>query len=199
MSDTPHLIGSWNNAMTVSAASQWRCGFCNQLTRSAVGFYAGSNQVSRIQICGNCNYPTLFVFVDGETQQRPAAAPAGEPIRNLAPDVDQLFSQARAALSARAPVAAALTCRKILHHVAVEKRRVKEPTFAKFDKFVQAIEWLDANGYLPPGAKDSWVDFIRKRANEENHEIVLITQQEAEKLVELTWHLLKHIYDLPKP
>jgi hypothetical protein len=198
MAGLPEIQASWNNAMTVSAGNQWRCAYCNQFTRSAVGFYAGSNNYARIQICGNCNYPTLFTFMGGPTQM-PAPAPAGEPIRNLAPDVEQLFSQARAALSAGAPVAATLTCRKILHHVAVEKRRLNEPTFTKFGNFVQAIEWLDDNRYLPPGARDTWVDFIRDRANEENHQIVIITAPEAAKLVELTAHLLRHIYDLPKP
>jgi hypothetical protein len=198
MSEPPQIHGSWNNASTVSAAAQWRCGHSNQLTRSNVGYYCGSNQQARIQICGSCNYPTLFVPAATQPQQS-APAPGGERIRNLAPDVEQLFSQARRALSAGAPVAAALTCRKILHHVAVEKRRLTEPTFTKFAKFVQAIEWLDDNRYLPPGARDTWVDFIRDRANEENHQIVIITQPEADKLVELTWHLLKHIYDLPKP
>jgi hypothetical protein len=90
-------------------------------------------------------------------------------------------------------VASALTCRKILHHVAVERRGAAQ---GKFGNFKEAVSWLNDNHYLPPGG-EKWVDFVRDRANEENHEIVLIAAQEAEKMVELTGHLLRHVYDLP--
>ncbi len=190
----PHVPGAWQSA-TTSRPEQWRCGHCNQLTRSNLGFIAMEQgkpgPTGLIKICGNCNCPT-FVF---NGRFYPAAAPAGEAIRNVPGDVEALFVQARAALSAGAPVAAALTCRKILHHVAVERRGGGGP----FANFKAAVEWLNEKHYLPPNSGDTWVDFIRDRANEENHQIVIITPEEAGKLVELTAHLLRHIYDLPKP
>jgi hypothetical protein len=64
-------------------------------------------------------------------------------------------------------------------------------------KFIEYVEYLATNGYVPPNAK-GWVDHIRKKSNEANHEIALMTETDATELISLTEMLLKIIYEFPK-
>jgi len=62
--------------------------------------------------------------------------------------------------------------------------------------FIEYVEYLAENGYVPPNAR-GWVDHIRKKANEANHEIHLMSKTDAEELISLTEMLLKIIYEFP--
>jgi len=64
------------------------------------------------------------------------------------------------------------------------------------EPFVFYVEYLAANGYVPPNGK-GWVDHIRKKGNEATHEIVLMQQRDAEDLIGFTEMLLKFIYEFP--
>jgi hypothetical protein len=189
------IEGDWHAPGNLSKA-RWTCGFCSQEIQSNTGYHTtfqggrGAGHTSVIKICGNCNAPTLFL-PDGT--QSPAPAPAGGPIANCPADLDSLFEQARRSLGANAPTACVLVCRKIIHHIAVDRRGTAQ---GKFGNFKEAIEYLNDNHYLPPGG-DRWVHYVRDRANEENHEIKLMSREDADALLMLTRHLLIHIYDLP--
>jgi hypothetical protein len=93
-------------------------------------------------------------------------------------------------MAAGAPTAAVLCCRKLLMHVAVD-RKAKEG-----ESFVIYVQYLEDNHFIPAGAK-SWVDQIRTRGNEANHEIQIKTQPEAEEMIDFVEMLLKVIYDYP--
>ena len=62
--------------------------------------------------------------------------------------------------------------------------------------FVSYVEFLDSKGYVPPKGK-GWVDYIRKRGNEANHEIVLMNDADAKALILFVEMLLKFIYEFP--
>ena len=62
--------------------------------------------------------------------------------------------------------------------------------------FVSYVEYLAEKGYVPPNGR-GWVDHIRKKGNEANHEIKLMAQPDAEELVSFTEMLLKFIYEFP--
>ncbi len=64
------------------------------------------------------------------------------------------------------------------------------------ESFLQYIEYLDQEGYLPPDGKE-WVDYIRKRGNEANHEIHLMNAEDAQALIDFVEMLLKFIYQFP--
>lgn len=64
------------------------------------------------------------------------------------------------------------------------------------DSFVAYVQFLTDNHYVPPGAK-GWVDHIRKKGNEANHEISLMQQGDAEELLAFSQMLLKVIYEFP--
>jgi len=63
-------------------------------------------------------------------------------------------------------------------------------------KFIEYVEYLANNGYIPPNGK-TWVDHIRRKGNEATHEISLMTQTDAEELVSFVEMLLKFVYEFP--
>jgi hypothetical protein len=64
------------------------------------------------------------------------------------------------------------------------------------ETFVKYVEYLAAQGYVPPNGK-AWVDHIRKKGNEANHEIALMSKTDAEELVLFIEMLLKFMYEFP--
>ena len=62
--------------------------------------------------------------------------------------------------------------------------------------FVSYVDYLSAKGFIPPDGRD-WVDHIRTKGNEANHEIVLMTRDEAVELIAFIEMLLKFIYEFP--
>jgi hypothetical protein len=62
--------------------------------------------------------------------------------------------------------------------------------------FLEYVEYLAAKGYVPPNGK-TWVDHIRRKGNEANHEIVLMQKEDAEQLIDFVEMLLKFIYEFP--
>jgi len=63
-------------------------------------------------------------------------------------------------------------------------------------KFIEYVEYLANNGYVPPHGK-GWVDHIRKKGNEATHEIVIMSQSDSEELISFMEMLLKFIYEFP--
>ena len=58
------------------------------------------------------------------------------------------------------------------------------------------VEYLAANGFVPPNGR-GWVDHIRKKGNEATHEIVFMTDKDAQELLAFSEMLLKFIYEFP--
>lgn len=86
--------------------------------------------------------------------------------------------------------ACVLACRKLLIHLAVQEGA--KPNLS----FVDYIDYLANKGYVPPNGK-IWVDHIRKKGNEANHEIVLMSQDDARELLSFVEMLLKFMYEFP--
>jgi hypothetical protein len=55
---------------------------------------------------------------------------------------------------------------------------------------------LDSQGYIPPDGK-AWVDKIRGKGNEANHEIALMCKDDAILVLRFTEMLLRFVYELP--
>jgi len=105
-------------------------------------------------------------------------------------DVESLYEETRKCTSAGAHTAAVLACRKILMHIAVDQKAKEGLSFLDY------VEYLANNGFVPPNGK-RWVDHIRKKGNEANHEIALMSQDDAKDLVSFAEMLLKFIYEFP--
>jgi len=67
---------------------------------------------------------------------------------------------------------------------------------AKGGSFISYVEFLSSQNYVPPDGK-LWVDHIRTKSNEANHEIVLMTPEDAKDLITFVEMLLKFIYEFP--
>jgi hypothetical protein len=86
--------------------------------------------------------------------------------------------------------AAVLACRKLLMNVAVSQGA------AAGDRFIAYVDHLASAGFVPPNAR-GWLDHIRRKSNEANHEISLMTKADAEDLVTFAEMLLKLIFEFP--
>jgi len=181
---------TWYNSGPIPSA-HWKCGYCNREVGSDRGYVVpppgqmGPN--SYIRLCGYCNAPTFF-SADGEPS--PGALP-GAPVEHLPPEIDALFQEARASAAAGANTAAVLVCRKILMHIAVDAKAATNQNFLEY------VNHLAKNGYVPPQGK-GWVDYIRTRSNEANHEIVLMNADDSGVLLAFVEMLLRFIYEFPK-
>jgi hypothetical protein len=85
---------------------------------------------------------------------------------------------------------AVLTCRKLLMHIAVAKGAAPGKSFMEY------VEYLDQKNYIPPDGK-GWVDYIRKKGNEANHEIKIMSVADASDLITFLEMLLKFVYEFP--
>jgi DNA-directed RNA polymerase subunit RPC12/RpoP len=174
---------AWNG-FTNLPSGEYVCGFCGKVVASATG-YLSKVPNHKIYICPHCGNPTFF---QGSTQV-PGVAPGVE-VLNLPEDIQVLYREARNCVSAGCQTAAVLTCRKLLMNVAVGLGADPNKSFISY------VEYLAEKGYVPPNGK-GWVDHIRKKGNEANHEIRLMTQPDAEELISFSEMLLKFIYEFP--
>jgi len=179
------LQGDWNSALTL-VGFPYVCGYCQRAVGGDKGYVIHQHwQAGHIRICPVCNRPSFF-----EQGKQYPGVPFGEALQNLPQDVEALYDEARRAAGAGAYTAAVLAARKILMHVAVEKKADQNKSFEFY------VTYLDTKGYIPPNGKD-WVDEIRKRGNDANHEILVMTAQDAEMVLTFVEMLLKIVYEFP--
>ena len=183
------LGGAWQNLSKIEEFS-YTCGYCGTKTGVNVG-YQVDREMHTIYICGGCKRPTFFEEDQdsGEVFQTPAPA-YGDDLQNLSQEIEQLYNQARRCIQAGAYTGCILICRKILMHVAVEEGANSGQNFLSY------VTYLQTNNYIPPKGQ-GWVDYIRQRGNEENHEIVLSSLEDATLLIDFTSMLLRNVYDFP--
>jgi len=165
----------------------YTCGYCGKVVASNKGYYhASGTQYGSVYICPHCDKPS---YIGPNAAQVPGAVPGNE-VKSLPADIEALYREARNCVAVEAHTAAVLTCRKLLMNVAVSQGA------APGKRFIEYVEYLAANGYVPPKGK-GWVDHIRKKGNEANHEIVLMSKADADDLIAFSEMLLKFIYEFP--
>ena len=192
------LGGMWENIQSASAR-RYRCGYCGDRVASDRGWQTNASapnsafRAGEIRVCPICNQPTYF---RQPVKYQLPGAPAGAAVKHLPSDVERLYDEARDSHAAAAYTAAVLALRKLLMHVAVEKGAKQGMAFVEY------VEYLDKHHYLGHDGK-GWVDLIRTRGNEANHEIHLMAQADSEHLLTVAEMLLKLVYEfpgsLPKP
>jgi hypothetical protein len=177
----------WDRALPIGEAN-WTCGHCGDKTGMGMGWKGDDSLTGGVAIrpCGGCGKPTFFL-TSGETVPKPMP---GRAVPSAPGDTGKLYEEARRAAGAQAHTACAMACRAILLHVAVEQGAEKPKNFAA------CIEWLLANGYLPPNARH-WLHLIRDLGNEANHDLTIVSTEQATQVLALTEHLLRTIYELP--
>ena len=174
----------WSGVSKIPSRS-FICGFCGYKVASSLGYHEGVSKMW-IYICTHCEQPTHF---NREGIPTPGVPP-GVDVTNVPEELDTLYKEARNCVAIKSHTAAVLVCRKILMNIAVEKG-AKEG-----ESFLHYVEHLANNGYVPPNGK-GWVDHIRKKSNEANHEIAIMTEPDAVELITFIEMLLKFIYEFP--
>lgn len=171
-------------------SKRYSCGYCGSAIASQEGYQASHDQTAYaglIYICHECHCPTFF---DESGTQTPGAA-FGTEISDIGDEkVAKMYDEARNCMKTSSYTAAVLCCRKLLMHIAVFKGA--KPS----QQFVDYVQFLADKNYIPPDAKD-WVDHIRDKGNEANHEIDLMDKQEAELLIQFSSMLLHMIFSFP--
>lgn len=145
-----------------------------------------SKIVAVISICSFCSKPT---FLEGQSQV--PGAPSGASVQHLDDELDALFDEARSCMAVESFTSAVLTCRKILMHVAVDLGAKPGQSFLSY------VSFLQKNNHIPPRSK-AWVDHIRQKGNEANHEIKVASRDEATLLVSFVEMLLRITYEFPR-
>jgi hypothetical protein len=180
----------WQNICEIPSRS-YKCGYCGNSLASNLGFLAyetGSKHTfGLIYTCHFCGQPTFIDYID---KQWPGIT-FGNPVNDI-PDkaIRDLYDEARRITGVGGYTAAVLCCRKLLMHIAVTKGAPVGQNFVSY------VEYLADNHFVPPDAKE-WVDHIRKKGNEANHEIAIMSKEDAENLMSFIEMLLKVIFEFP--
>jgi Domain of unknown function (DUF4145) len=178
----------WDGPNSLSSR-YYTCGYCGASIASEKGWngeYIGLKPKASIYICHGCFCPTFF---DIDETQTPGPL-FGNRVEDIPEQVRDLYDEARRTTATGSYTAAVLCCRKLLMHIAVS--RGAKPG----DTFISYVEYLANHNYVPPDAKD-WVDHIRKKGNEANHEIAIMGKDDAVDLIRFSEMLLKLIYEFP--
>lgn len=181
-------MANWHNIITIPSRN-YQCGYCNKDVASKEGYELrqsnSSQRLAYIYICGGCNRPTYFA----RDSQTPSPI-LGNEVDSLPEKIANTYHEARQCTKVGAFTACVLVCRKMLMHIAVEQGADENKSFFHY------VEYLADNGYVPPNGR-GWVDHIRQKGNEANHEIVLMSKNEAIELLSFIEMLLKFIYEFP--
>jgi len=161
------------------------CGYCGHNVGSNTGWSSIRMSGWRVYLCPLCGKPSFF-----ENGPMSPGVPYGPQVAFLPNDIETLYEEARKCYGVNAYSSIVLTCRKILMHVAVEEGAPPNKNFVEY------VDYLETNGYIPVKAK-SWVDQIRQKGNQATHEIKLVSQGEAQEAISFTEMLLKNVYEFP--
>jgi len=175
-------VTEWRNTQTVSKR-RYVCAFCDSNVGPSHGYDSDANRY--ILICPTCDRATVF----NDNIQAPAPL-LGNKVTNVPPEINSLYNEARACTGKNAFTAAVLACRKLLMHIAVDKGAPEGKPFIDY------VQYLSDKNYVPPNGK-GWVDHIRQKGNEANHEIKIMEEQDALDLITFIEMLLKFIYEFP--
>jgi hypothetical protein len=175
-------------------AKQFTCGHCGHPLASEKGYKArlqdarNSDYHPFLYVCHFCTRPTFF---DAETRQQWPGASFGNDVLNISDEnVQRLYNEARRCITTNSFTASVMCSRKLLMNIAVSKGATKNQSFAKY------VDYLSDSNYIPAGSKD-WVDHIRSKGNDANHEIAVMKREDAEELISFSEMLLKLIYEFP--
>jgi len=168
------------------------CGHCSDKVASDRGYKLGrgsdgsGTQVGGIYLCPNCHGPN---FVTQDEKWIPGQ-PFGRSVKNVSENLNQLYEEARRCAKENCFTATVLLCRKMLMNIAVAQGAAENL------KFIEYVNFLADNGYVPPNGK-KWVDHIRIKGNEATHEIQMMDQGDAKDLLFFTEMLLIFLYEFP--
>lgn len=182
---------SWSSMIKSDEPRDYLCAYCGNQVGSEKYYVSnhrdsGKDIESFIYLCPRCVAPTYF---DEQGMQFPSSA-FGEYISDI-PEIQEvidLYNEARMAMSVNANTAAAMCCRKLLMNMAVKKGAKEGGTFKNY------VQYFLKNNYIHEDFRH-WVEFIKDKGNEANHEIPEISRADAEKMITFVGMLIKILYE----
>lgn len=172
------------------AKVRYKCGYCGTDTSPSKGWNTDNYNglMGFVLLCTFCNKPSFVETQNRIVVKTTPSVVLGNDVNGLPEDLQMLYDEARKCTSVGAHTSAVLTCRKILMHVAVEKGA------AKGKGFIDYVDYLATNNYIPPDGRE-WVDHIRSKSNEANHEILIMDPKDSDDLISFTEMLLRLVYE----
>ena len=177
-------------------SKEYTCGFCGANIASEVGYCITSGISSErptgegyIYICHKCYKPTFF---DWDGKQLPGKIFGKNFEDDIFPDKNtaELYKEIQECMKASCFTSAVLSARNLLMHFGVY-------CGAELNLlFIYYVNYLDKNGYVSQNCK-KWVDIIRKKGNEANHEIYLFNENDAKQIIKFVEIMISVIYEMP--
>ena len=180
-------------AMNHIPSKNYICGYCGKDITSNLGYYTVNdgvnhpNGVGYVYICHHCNKPTYISLLE----QTPGSKYGEQFDEEIFDDklTYKLYEEARSCMGVGAYTSVGMCCRKLLMHIAVDCG-AKDGL-----RFIEYVDFLDKKGYIPVNCK-SWVDIIRTKGNEANHDIVILNQDDAKQLISFIQIIIYVIYKM---
>lgn len=181
------LNGNWKS-LEVLRTLRFTCGHCGNRVSSDRGYFAtppgSSTQVARAYLCHDCGRLSLF---DENIKQVPASM-LGRAIKKLPQDIEFLYTEMRKASADNAYSLVVMGGRKLLMHIAVSLGAEEGK------KFVQYVKYLEDNHFTPPKSS-TWVQAIKDMGNESNHELIISSKEDADKIIKFLDLLMTFNYE----
>ena len=186
-------MGIWYCKSNNMISKNYVCGYCGSDITSKEGYYLSDSagkmtDEGYIYICHKCNKPTYF----SSTLQTPGCAFGKFFEKKIFPDENTylLYEEIRNCMAVHSYTAAVLAARKLLMHIGVNCGAEEGKTFEFY------VNYLNDNGYVSKNCK-KWIDIIRKKGNEANHEIQIFDETDAKQIIKFIEIMLSVIYEMP--
>lgn len=181
-----NYFNTFNRAENVDS-SKVKCAWCGSIVSPNRGYtiYHNTNVSGYVYICPNCNEIILY---NRFNQTVFPQAKFGDSFSKLPKDINTIYEECRDCYSVGAYTSVLLLARKLLMHIAVDCGAEEDKSFAEY------VNYLDENHFVPPNSR-SLLDFIRKQGNEPNHQIVIKTKEDAEKILKFMSIILTFVYE----
>ncbi|MGE3975879.1 MAG: DUF4145 domain-containing protein [Bdellovibrionales bacterium] len=180
----------WQGVNSVGEKS-FDCGHCGSHVGPSIGFigrHQSNGYQGLIMICPKCTLPTSLTIAG----QIPGPQ-YGEIVSGITDtNVKALYDEARKCFAAHSYTGSVMVARKILMNLAVQHGAEENLNFIEY------VNYLASNGWVPPNGK-KWVDQIRKKGNDANHELQIMSKEDAEQVLRFLAMLLKFMYELATP
>lgn len=192
----PDHTYKWSLTAAQLTGVTFDCSYCNTHTAPRFSLLGTlmieqheTNVRAHLHFCPVCVQPT---FITEYGHQVPAVR-LGADLKALPEDgIKQLYNEARDCSSVNANTACVMICRKILMNLAVREGAAENLSFVKY------VDYLVEKNYVPPKGR-AWVDKIRDKGNEANHEIHQMADQDAKEIMHLVEMLLRFNFELGAP
>ena len=125
----------------------------------------------------------------------PGASPL-DAVDGCPADVEAAWTEVRSDLSVGAATSAVMMCRKLLFHIAVEQGLPAVDAKGWAPSFEACLAQLRATGILTP-LMEPWVQHIKEVGNKANHDLSVISAEDAQRVATFTRQLLVTTYEMP--